>query len=82
MSSLLPPNSTELERKVATANAKGTDLDVKHKTLSTIDDAPSGGKKTQPTHLAHSRSRLIQMARTLTNKHTTRLSIYFSMQNH
>lgn len=41
MSSLLPPNSTELERKVATANAKGTDLDVKHKTLSTIDDAPN-----------------------------------------
>lgn len=41
MSSLLPPNSTELERKVATANAKGTDLDVQHKTLSTIDDAPN-----------------------------------------
>ena len=41
MSSLLPPNSTELERKVATANSKGTDLDVQHKTLSTIDDAPN-----------------------------------------
>lgn len=41
MSSLLPPNSTELERKVATATAKCTDLDVQHKTLSTIDDAPN-----------------------------------------
>ena len=40
MTQLLPPNSTELERKVCTVTAKATSLDVKIKTLSTITNAP------------------------------------------
>lgn len=41
MTQLLPPNSTELERKVCTVTAKATSLDVKIKTLSTITNAPN-----------------------------------------
>lgn len=38
--SLLPPNTTAFERKVSTAVAQATSLDVKIKTLSTLDQAP------------------------------------------
>lgn len=41
MTQLLPPNSTELERKVCTVTAKATSLDVKIKTVSTITNAPN-----------------------------------------
>lgn len=38
--SLLPPNTTAFERKVSTVVAQATSLDVKIKTLSTLDQAP------------------------------------------